>query len=203
MPLFLLNQPRCVFAHIPKTGGNSIRNVVFKRDYEGPWFGDQLPDDWHALFKFAFVRNPFDRVVSAWKMFCEGTEDDAWHLPEGGPLQLSLTEVLQLGLNDQAAFGHPRYNQTKPDALIRLKNHIIPQTHAYHGLQHIDFIGRFENLQADFAKVAKEVGITDPELPRTNWTRHSHYRDYFDDQSRTLAEELYHEDLDRFDYKFK
>ena len=126
MPLFLLNQPRCVFAHIPKTGGNSIRNVVFKRDYEGPWFGDQLPDDWHALFKFAFVRNPFDRVVSAWKMFCEGTEDDAWHLPEGGPLQLSLTEVLQLGLNDQAAFGHPRYNQTKPDALIRLKNHIIP-----------------------------------------------------------------------------
>lgn len=202
MPIFLLKQPSCVFAHIPKTGGNSIRNVVFNKDYEGPWFGDELPAEWGSLFKFAFVRNPFDRVVSAWKMFCDGTQDDAWQLPEGGPLDLSLHDVLQIGIDESAPFGHPRYNQVKPNAMIRLKNHIVPQTHPFHGLQHIEFIGRFENLDNDFRRVATKLGLETTVLPKTNWTERSHYRDYFDDQTRVLAETLYHEDLKRFEYRF-
>ncbi len=202
MPIFLLNQPRCVFAHIPKTGGNSIRNVVFEKKYEGPWFGERLPDEWQDLFKFAFVRNPFDRVVSGWKMFCEGTEDDAWNLPDGKPLNLSLKEVIQLGLDDSALFGHPFYNQIKPNPFTRLKNHIIPQTHPYHGIQFVDFIGRFENLAEDFAHVASTVGLGSQKLPKSNWTKRTHYRDYFDDESRSLAEELYREDLQRFSYRY-
>lgn len=202
MPLFLLNQPRCLFAHIPKTAGNSIRNVVFDGDYAGPWFGDELPADWLSLFKFAFVRNPFDRVVSAWKMFSEGTVDDAWELPEGGALEMSLEEVLLLGLDDDARFGHPRYNQIKPDPLIRLKNHILPQTHPYHGLQHIEFIGRFEQLPGDFALVARTLALSVRELPLSNWTEHTHYRDYFDDRTRQLAEELYADDLEQLSYQF-
>ncbi|MGI9518772.1 MAG: sulfotransferase family 2 domain-containing protein [Pirellulaceae bacterium] len=202
MPLFLLNQPRCLFAHIPKTAGNSIRNVVFEGDYAGPWFGDELPADWMSLFKFAFVRNPFDRVVSAWKMFSEGTVDDAWELPEGGALEMSLEEVLMLGLDDNARFGHPRYNQIKPDPLIRLKNHILPQTHSYHGLQHIEFIGRFERLPADFALVARTLALSIRELPHSNWTERTHYRDYFDDRTRRLAEELYADDLEQLKYEF-
>ena len=202
MPIFLISEPRCVFAHVPKTGGNSIRNVVLGKRYEGPWFGDQLPDDWQTLFKFGFVRNPYDRVVSAWKMFCEGTADEAWNLPEGCALDLTLSDVLRLGLDETAPFGHPRYNQVKPDAMIRLKNHIIPQTHAYHGLSHMDFIGRFEALQTDFDYVAQKLSIDKIELPKTNWTRHSHYREYFDERSRSLAEQLYRDDLESFGYKF-
>ena len=202
MPIFLITEPRCVFAHVPKTGGNSIRNVLFEKRYDGPWFGDRLPENWQNLFKFGFVRNPFDRVVSAWRMFCHGTEDDEWHLPEGGALELALTDVLRLGLDETAPFGHPRYNKVKPDPLIRLKNHILPQTHPYHGLAMMDFIGRFEKLQADFDYVCDQLGIAKQELPKTNWTRHSHYRDYFDEQSRRLAEELYRDDLKDFDYQF-
>ena len=40
------------------------------------------------------------------------------------------------------------------------------------------------------------------ELPRTNWTEHTHYRDYFDATTRKLAEELYAEDLRQLDYEF-
>ncbi len=202
MPIFLIQEPRCLFSHIPKTGGNSIRNVVFGRQYQGPWFGDTLPDDWKPLFKFAFVRNPYDRLVSAWKMFCEGTQDDAWQLPEGGALDLTLTEVLELGLDEHSRFGHPRYNQVHPDSLIRLKNHILPQTHAYHGLQHMDFVGRFERLQTDFDQVTQQLGMAARPLPKTNWTRHGHYAEYYDRQSRALAERLYEQDLDEFGYTF-
>lgn len=202
MPLFHLNNPPCLFVHIPKTGGNSIRNVVFGGDYEGPWFGDRLPAEWTELFGFGFVRNPFDRLVSAWKMFTEGTEDDAWHLPEGGPLQLSLADTIRLGLDDNAAFGHPRYNQIKPTPLTRLKNHILPQSHPYHGLQHVEFIGRFENLQQDFQVVAERLNLPAGEIPRSNWTSRGHYREYYDAETRRLAAAFLAEDLERFGYEF-
>ncbi len=202
MPLFHLNNPPCLFVHIPKTGGHSIRNIVFGGDYEGPWFGDRLPAPWQKLFGFGFVRNPYDRLVSAWKMFTAGTADDAWHLPEGGPLQLTLAETIRLGLDDAAPFGHPRYNQIKPTPLSRLKNHILPQAHPYHGLQHVEFIGRFENLQQDFRTIADRLALPAQELPRSNWTQRGHYRDYYDVETRALATEFLAEDLERFGYTF-
>jgi hypothetical protein len=202
MPLFHLNKPACLFSHIPKTGGNSIRNVVFDGDYVGPWFGDTLPDEWQDLFSFGFVRNPFDRLVSAWKMFTVGTEDDAWHLPEGGPLKLSLAETIRLGMDESALFGHPRYNQIKPNPMTRFKNHILPQSHPYHGLQHVSFIGRFEQLPEDFAVIAARLNLTSRELPRSNWTSHQHYREYYDAETRRMATTFLEEDLDRFKYSF-
>lgn len=202
MPIFLITEPRCVFAHIPKTGGNSIRNVFFDKRYEGPWFGDALPEGWEGLFKFAFVRNPFDRVVSAWKMFCDDPRDGAWEL-EKGILDLTLEEVLQLGLDDNAAFGHPWYNQITPTPLIRLKNHILHHTHPYLGLQYVDFIGRFETLQQDFDHVMRQLDLPPAQLPKSNWTRRTHYREYFDDQIRQMAEDYYRDEIERFGYTFE
>jgi hypothetical protein len=202
MPLFHLNQPPCLFVHIPKTGGNSIRNVVFESNYEGPWFGDELPQQWQELFSFAFVRNPFDRLVSAWKMFTVGTGDDAWHLPEGGPIAMSLADTIRMGIDPDAPFGHPRYNGIKPTPMSRFKNHILPQTHPYHGLRHVKFIGRFETLQADFSIVADHLNLPLRELPKTNWTEHHHYRQYYDSETRQLATTFLAEDLERFGYEF-
>lgn len=202
MPLFHLNQPPCLFVHVPKTGGNSIRNVVFKKDYVGPWFGDSLPAEWQGLYSFAFVRNPFDRLVSAWKMFTVGTKDDAWHLPAGGPILMTLAETIRMGMDEDAPFGHPRYNDLKPTPLSKFKNHILLQTHPYHGLKHVKFVGRFENLQNDFAIVAERLNLPLCELPRTNWTEHQHYRKYYDTETRQLATEYLHDDLDRFGYEF-
>jgi chondroitin 4-sulfotransferase 11 len=202
MPLFHLNNPPCLFAHNPKTGGNSVRNVVFGGDYEGPWFGDELPPEWQGLFGFSFVRNPFDRLVSAWKMFTQGTVDDAWHLPRGGPLKLTLAETIRLGMDPSEPFGHPRYNGIQPTPRTRFKNHILPQSHGYHGLQHVEFIGRFENLQQDFRTIAERLRLPVRNLPKTNLTRRGHYREYFDAQCRRLATEFLAEDLERFGYEF-
>ncbi len=203
MPLFHLNKPPCLFAHLPKTGGNSIRNVVFGGDYDGPWFGEELPESWRELFSFGFVRNPFDRLVSAWKMFTEGTEDDAWHLPEGGAIELSLADTIRLGLNPEAQFGHSLYNGIRPTPLTRFKNHILPQSHPYHGLQHVQFIGRFERLREDFQTVADRLDLQVREIPRSNWTRRrGSYRDYYDAETRQLATRFLADDLERFGYSF-
>ena len=66
MSIFKLKNPDCVLFHIPKTGGTSIRKGVWNKIYDGPVFA-AVPEDWGALYKFAFVRHPFDRFISVWK----------------------------------------------------------------------------------------------------------------------------------------
>lgn len=69
---------KCIFIHIPRTGGSSIELAI--KGY--PWWVGNLEkkhmsasetrkyygeDIWNEYFKFSFVRNPWDRVISLWK----------------------------------------------------------------------------------------------------------------------------------------
>ena len=68
---------RCIFVHIPKTAGTSVEAAL-------GWFTEYTrgaqdhrsirklreaitPDEFCTYFKFTFVRNPWDRVVSWYK----------------------------------------------------------------------------------------------------------------------------------------
>ena len=81
MSNFLLKNPDAVLIHIPKTGGTSIRKGAWGRRVRGPRFGT-IPEAWRHHFKFAFVREPLDRFLSAYRMFTEGPRGDPdWALP--------------------------------------------------------------------------------------------------------------------------
>ena len=86
--------------------------------------------------------------------------------------------------------------------LVRLKNHILPQTHHYYELDRADFIGRFENYEQDLSILFEKLGLefTAPDV--ANNTKRSHYRDYYDEETIALAKQLYHEDLTQFGYEF-
>src|SRR5215472_5491948 len=62
------HQYRCIFIHIPKTGGKSIQGffgVAWQNHKDLARYAQELePDIFEGYYKFAVVRNPWDRIVS-------------------------------------------------------------------------------------------------------------------------------------------
>lgn len=196
MSNFLFKKYRCVLIHIPKTGGASIRNGFFKGEYEGPALG-MIPEEWEPCFKFCFVRNPFDRLVSAWKMFTSGMSNTKWEFPGDAKPETGLRQFMDIVMDESIPYDSKKRERWD----VKIRHHAIPQTHPFNCLHLADFVGRFENLRADFKKICDRLGI-EGELPHWNKTDHESYQKYFDAETRSLAEQYFAEDLKVLDYQF-
>ena len=196
MPAFLIHQPQCVFIHNPKTGGQALRQLLLGGEHEGPITG-RLPEDWTPYFSFAFVRNPFDRLVSAWKMFTQGIEDTGWKVPVDIERGMSLSDFLGIVTDESIGFGSG--DRSGP---IRIRNHTLPQTHPYYAIDQADFVGRFETYHVDVARIFRRIGLSRSPPERRHVTDRGPYRQYFDEKTRTVAESYYAGDLRQFDYQY-
>lgn len=164
MALFLLKKPDCVFIHIPKTAGTSIRKGVWKKRCNGPRFGG-IPQEWQGLFSFAFVRDPISRFMSAYRMFTQGPVGDPDWKPSKGQRQLNLDEFLDIVLDDSII-----YDERRKSFEEKIRHHTIPQTHPFNCLRDASFVGRFWKIEDDFARIGQRLGF-EGKLPLTHYTR--------------------------------
>lgn len=193
MSNFLMAEPKCVLIHIPKTAGTSIRRGFFNNNFSKPAFG-YIPTEWEPYFKFTFVRNPFDRLISAWKMFTEGTSE----LDNTGFSPLSLSQFLDIVENDTIIYDERRRTYEE-----RIRHHTIPQTHDFNCLNFADYIGRYENLEEDFKKICAKIGVEYSPLPKRHVTKRTKdYASYFDKETKARASQIYANDLKQLGYKF-
>ena len=185
---------RFIFVHINKTGGTSIEKVfvpqadqkdVRYKHASAAYYRRKFPIRFWRYFKFAFVRNPWDWLVSRYHW-----SRDRQHL-----FDYSFEEMLA-----RMAQGVP----LAADAAWLQNEALLPQVErlSIGGRIRVDYVGRYENLQPDFDTVCARLSIEPRMLSHTFKTDHGSYVDYYDDASRKIVERLYAADIAAFGYRF-
>ena len=227
---------KCVFVHIPKNAGQSIEHVFLNllnvtwetraplllryndRSELGPprlahlkaeeyvrykYLTQEIFDDY---FKFAFVRNPWSRMVSLYKY---------------------------LGFNQKCSF-KTFFTGTFKDTIFNDKRWFVgPQSdyiYTDNGDLLVDFVGRFEDLQYGFDHVCTQIGLAATQVPHVNESKendsifslkskelaknilrkikgknipsYKKYQEYYDQESIDLVAKLYKRDIELFKYDF-
>ena len=172
-----------LFIQIPKTATSSIHGSLaqyMKYDYSKIGRHSKYSEaaefypESKNYFKFAFVRNPWDRLLSFY--FFKKTDR----------AKIKISDDLSLKNFILTEAGQTKFNQCS----------------YIDGFDENSFIGRFENLQEDFNKICETIDIPKQTLPLGNATKHNHYTEYYDDETREIVEEKYAQDIDYFGYKF-
>ncbi len=190
------DEHRALFIHVPKSAGRSIVRGLF-----GVRSVEHAPADWYQLldpakfddyFKFTFVRNPWDRAVSAYTYLLQGgsaasAEDRQW-----SEFVSSFDSFDDFACQWITPGNVLRYALFTPQVEF-LKDRF--------GRIDMDFIGRFESLADDFASVAERLGV-EASLPHINSSREQEYQSFYTDASRKAVAEAYAEDIASFNYRF-
>lgn len=193
MSVFLLKDPECIFIHIPKTGGISIRMGMWQGHYDGPhWI---IQEEWRLHFKFAFVRHPLDRFVSAFRMFTEGPRGfSRWERPADWR-PLNINEFAEIVFDESIIFDERRASFSE-----RIRHHTIPQTNPFLLLKAADFIGRYENYENDIKIITEKLKICNPIIPRMNYTFKKPWQDYLSGALLHRCIDFYKSDFEKLNY---
>jgi len=146
-----------------------------------------------SYFSFTFVRNPWSRLVSTWKDKCFSDTTSVVYKEMYSPYRNSFKDFIFTLSEDP-----DKFYATWEGIIDR---HVRPYIDLC-PLNDIDFIGRFENLQHDFNTVCDKIGIPEKKLPHKNKTKHKHYTEYYDDETRQIVAERYAKDIEYFGYEF-
>jgi hypothetical protein len=148
--------------------------------------------DYDKYFKFCFVRNPWDKMVSFYHFHKRRRFD---RLPDNSRPDFktfickSMHDMTFPMPNGQSTAGMRMSNQTEwlRDAAGEIR---------------MDFIGRFENLHADYATVCGKLNIPVTELPHKSKSRHDHYTSYYDDETAAIVASRFSDDLKILGYEY-
>lgn len=188
--------------HIPRTGGQSIE-AFFGQTSDAEKSGknrikhfrlDQyldLDETARSYFKFTFVRNTWDLMVSVWLFIT--THPTVSRNFRGLTLVEFLSDdfpsKLQKVIEDKSRWDF---------ALVNILRH----SQLYWIDERLDLVGRFENLEGDFRKIGDRVGMEHAILPHNNRTQRSHYHHYYDNQTREIVRNRYAGEIERFGFEF-
>jgi hypothetical protein len=149
--------------------------------------------DWDECFKFSFVRNPWDRVVSLFMFQTKGDQIfKDWLMDiverDGSPRDRKKAWKLLPKMASTGGTSLPWKSQT--DWLIDNDGKLC-----------MDFIGRYENLKEDFSKICDILG-RNIKLPHINKTEHLNYKSYYDAETKQIVADWHRNDINNFGYTF-
>jgi len=207
-----------LFIHVPKTGGNSIQNIL--RDYSE----DKIvtlarhqdgierfevrndtynivkhstlshykkviePEIYEKLFKFCTIRNPWDMLISF------------YFSPHRGVIEWNRESFINI-INQVETIRNYIVIRPLTDKINRrLGVNIFPNLKSIDS--DIDFIMRFEHLNDDFKKVCKILDIPFTPLPHRNKSNRKHYSQYYDAELIKLVKARFKDEIKLGEYSY-
>jgi len=206
---------KAIFIHIPKTAGLSIRNCLSNNGFyhkghvSNFYTRDTTISTRHQpsknlnkncidnYFKFCFVRNPWDIVVSSF-LWWHGMYEWSKRTGRGHNRKKKIaTEISEMTFHDFVKKYPHKINEVDHQNLGQhfwLEDETENKT--------VDFIGKFENLQEDFNIICDKIGIPKQQLSHKNATKRNHYTEYYNDETQEIVAKKYAKDIEYFGYKF-
>ncbi len=182
------------FINIPKTGGTSIRAALGHERAPHYWAAKAIEEigqeEWDERFTFTFVRNPFDRVVSQYHFQLQKTPHVLYKHLQGA---IDEDEYPM----DFKVWVQIVYGEIAP-ILEDLHWGLRPQTDWFMDgdKKLVDYVGRFEKLQNDFAFVCNCIGFPpNTKLPHHKKSEHAKWWTYYDDATMDVVAEYFARDM--------
>lgn len=184
---------KCVYIHIPKTAGTSIETCLREQNDIQQVVGGHSTcqalmhhksKEMSNLFTFTVVRNPFDRLLSAYKYM----------------LKMETNDILGNGdIKECVDFRDFVMNYLNSETISNM--HLRPQYEfvVYKGEICVDYWGKYENLDRVWKVICKKLG-KDISLPWLNKSNTEHYSSFYDDEMIVKVRRLYQQDFNLFGY---
>jgi len=196
--------------HIPKTAGTSVRTMLSQYQSNKP----ESPAEWHEdmvvtrtrvsqtffdnAFKFTFIRNPWDRMYSSYQFICHKKLNTIENIPQEYYKEIGFKRWLM-----EESFYVPNHIAPTPDMIPIQRKTLSSWMCDESGNQLVDFVGRFENINEDFSRIIKHIGVPNVTLPKLAPSqRKKDYREAYDNESREFVEIHHKIDIDTFGYTF-
>lgn len=192
------HQYKVIFIHIPKNGGISVEKALFKEKVGHTrlqLFQQYDPDRFQEYYKFAFVRNPWDRLVSAY-----------FFLKAGGrnPVDAQFSKDFLSDFNSFEDFVLSLENKRNRKTVLNWL-HFRPQLDFIvdkKGVISLDYIGRFEVLEKDFDVLSRRIGIAASLSHENRSPRKKKYYEYYSKSMVEIVSKIYKKDISALGYSF-
>lgn len=185
---------KILFIHVPKCAGSSIK--IWMKHISGKCFqkGGHPTYDYYSkkynvqdYYKFTMVRNPYDRVVSAYCYLKKGGRGSRHDVAARD--ELKDCTFLQFA--------------KKIDHFKQKYIHFREQMYFIKDVSNYDVIGRVENVEQLINTLRRDLNIThDDQIPNVNMTGHQQYKSYYDDEIYDIISHAYKNDLTTLNYEY-
>jgi chondroitin 4-sulfotransferase 11 len=198
---------RCLYIHIPKTGGNSV-NRMFGVKWEdhkdlGRYAAELEPAVFAHYYKFAIVRNPWERIFSDYNYQKKKSRerDSKLFLYDAAGRVRTFRTWLEAVMDQPHRYAPHHWGGEVSTGIHRWS----PQVDwiSLEGRVAVDRVLRLESIDDDLAAVSRHLHLPATRLPHRNRRWHWHYSWYYDRTSRDLVASYYERDIAAFGYRFE